>query len=431
MKFSSKIKEHKFAWGATLLTAPFPAHGEVSIIGSFLGGAQLAATITKTEAPDVVAEMHAAMLLEGTQKHTKDEIKEFLDSIGASLTISADKDRLIFHARVRAVRAEKVLALLNEMLLKPTFPTKELTVLKKRMASEFSLESQNPFAQAGIQLSQLLFTVPHPNRQDSTENSRVAAKKMTREKLVKYHERAIDVSTLRIAIAGNIQEAESKRLVQKYFAKLPRVATKLQQYTPATPSTSKRSVTYIPDKASIEYKIGVTTGITKDHPDYPALVLGLQVLGMSGFSSRLMSTVREKEGLTYGVYAFPAGFSNTDGYCMVSASFAPQLFVQGRAAILREIQLLLDKGVTKKELALYARMYEARSRLACSNSGDLARAAHIIAVENRHPSYLDTFPQRILKLTPHEVHVALKKYLVIDHISESAAGAIKPEDFVI
>ena len=176
--------------------------------------------------------------------------------------------------------------------------------------------------------------------------------------------------------------------------------------------------------------IGVATGITKDHSDYPALVLGLQVLGIPGFTGRLMSTVREIEGLTYGVYAYPAGFSNSDGYAVISATFAPELFAQGRAAIAREIRLIVEKGITEQELKRNAHMYDARTRIACANSSDLARAAHVIASENRKPTYLDEFPERILKLTRKEVNNALKKYLVLDNMSESAAGPVTTADLL-
>src|SRR3546814_3947888 len=47
-------------------------------------------------------------------------------------------------------------------------------------------------------------------------------------------------------------------------------------------------------------------GIDRDDPDYAAVSLGNQILGGGGFGTRLMTEVREKRGLTYGVYS---GFS--------------------------------------------------------------------------------------------------------------------------
>ncbi|MFP3374466.1 insulinase family protein, partial [Pseudomonas sp. SIMBA_068] len=44
-------------------------------------------------------------------------------------------------------------------------------------------------------------------------------------------------------------------------------------------------------------------GIDRQDPDWPALSLGNQILGGGAFGTRLMSEVREKRGLTYGVYS--------------------------------------------------------------------------------------------------------------------------------
>ena len=214
-------------------------------------------------------------------------------------------------------------------------------------------------------------------------------------------------------------------IIERSFAKLPNVAVRIPTFAPAVPHEARSIAVYIEDKASIDHMLGVATGITKDNPDYPALLLGLQILGnRSGFTGRLMKTVREVEGLTYGVYSYPSGFSKADGYITVWATFAPQLYEQGKAAVMREVRLIVENGVTDVEVKKHRMMFEARSRVTLANSSDLARAAHDITIEGHAPSWLDEFPQQILMLTAKHVNVALKKYLVIDSLCESAAGPL-------
>src|SRR5437868_6576779 len=103
-----------------------------------------------------------------------------------------------------------------------------------------------------------------------------------------------------------------------------------------------------------------------------------------------MKTVREEEGLTYGVYAYMSSFTESvDGYLSVWGTFAPQLFAQGRAAIKREISLIVDKGVTEEEVRRHAEMFFLRSRVRLSTSGAFARAAHDTAVQQKALSELD------------------------------------------
>jgi|GEM_PF-441418 len=436
MSYASKIKEKKLTFGGKALFAAFPAHGEVSIVGSLAGGVHLAQGFVCegidecTLSGDVLADMHAAMLLDGTTTHTKTEIQIMLDTLGASFSFSAEKDRLVFHARVRAVYADKLLSLIAECLRESVFPQEELIHLKSRMIADLSLESQNPHEQASINLSRTLFSIRHPNRQEDTMQSKLAVEQMTRKELQEYHAYAIDRRLLVISVAGDMKRDKAFALVEKHFSKLPQRDVVIPPYDPSKPIKARTSVTAIPDKASIDYMLGVATGITNTHPDFPPLLLGLQVLGSrSGFTGRLMQIVREIEGLTYGVYAYPGGFSyGTDGYVAIWGTFAPALFSQGRTSILREIKRIVDDGPTSEEVRKHREMYEARSRVLCANSGALARVAHDIAVEGKKPSYLDEFPQRILKLTKGQVHKALKKYLVIENLSESAAGPIEHLD---
>ncbi|MBI5004286.1 insulinase family protein [Candidatus Kaiserbacteria bacterium] len=433
MSYASKIKEKRFKTGARALFSAFPAHGEISIVGSLKGGVHLAQGFVCegidecTLSGDVLADMHAAMLLDGTTAHTKTEIQIMLDTIGASLSFAAEKDRLVFHARVRAVYADKLLSLIAECLREPIFPQEELAHLKSRMIAELSLEAQNPHEQASINLSRTLFGIRHPNRQEDTAHSKAAVEQMNRKELCEYHTYAIDRSLLIVSIAGDMKKEKAFTLVEKYFSTLPQRTVTIPPYDRALPQKARKVVTPIPDKASIDYILGSVTGITNTHTDYPALLLGLQVLGSrSGFTGRLMKIVREVEGLTYGVYSYPGGFMyGTDGYVAIWGTFAPELFERGRASILREIKRIVEEGPTASEVKQHREMYEARSRVLCAtNSMDLARVAHDCAVEGKKPSYLDEFPKQVLKLTKAQVHKALKKYLVIENLSESVAGPV-------
>ena len=133
----------------------------------------------------------------------------------------------------------------------------------------------------------------------------------------------------------------------------------------------------------------------------------------------------EKEGLTYGTYAYLAGLDGgADGYAMAWATFAPQLFLRGRTAIVGEIEKLLQKGVSAEEVRKHAELYAAKAEVRMSDSSAYARAAHEVVSEGRELSYLDEFPERVKKVTAPEANAALKKYLRLGLMSESAAGPV-------
>lgn len=419
--YAKKIKEKKLSWGATILATPFPSEDVVSIVGSVVGGSRLWGS-------DEAAQTHAAMLLEGTTKRTKKDIQLFLDSIGAQLSFGATSNRLSFSAKVRPMHLETLLELIVECLTLPAFPEKELEILKKREVGSLSLEAQDTRMQADIVLSRLLYRPSHPNHEDTTAESLNILQALTSKKLRDGHKKYLTGKGLVISFAGDIQPAKVFTLAEKYFSRLPRITIKLPSFTKATASTvSKKAQAIIKNKASIDYMIGRTTGITNEHKDYPALMLGMNILAKpSGFVGRMMKTVREEDGLTYGVYGYLAGFSReVDGYLYIWATFAPQLFEKGQTAIMREIQKIITEGATKEEVSRHATLYEASSRVQLSNSGAFARAAHNVITDGKPLSYLDTFPKKVLKLSQKEVHSVLKKYLVPKHLSEAAAGPVE------
>jgi len=414
--YSKQIKEKKFPWGGRAVASAFPSKGVVSIVGSIAGGSR---AWESEEEADVAAEM----LLEGTTKHDKKELQRMLDSMGASLFFNSGSERLYFTAKAQPKHAAKLLALVAECLLMPAFPEPELAVLKTREASNLEMESQNTYAQALTALSRIVFKPEHPNYGETTAESKKIIKSVTTKNLRQKHAALLDRSSLIISLAGDITPKKAFALVDAHFKQLPKKGLKTKPFKKASITPSKKTFIPIKNKASIDYVTGIATGITNTSPDYPALLLGLQALGNRGFASRLMKTVREEEGLTYGVYAFLAGTkAHTDGYLYIWATFAPQLYEKGKESIARQVRLLLSEGVTEEEIRKHGQLFEARNRVQLSNSGAYAKAAHDCIADGKKLSYLDEFPKKIKKLGAKEVNRVLKKYLLQSKFSEAAAG---------
>lgn len=417
MSYAKRIPQKKFHKGA-LLASAFSTGGSVSISGSL--------PLPRKAGEDELADVHAQMVLEGTKKYSKRALQEKLDAMGASLSFSPGANRLVFGARVLAGHADELLALIAHILLEPAFAAGELGVLKKREEANLAMEAQDTRLQAGAVVSRLIYAPKHPNYEEETSKHVAELAALTRARLDTFHAR-MSAERLVCAAVGDLAPARALALMERHFQSLPHAAIKPTKNTPAKAPAAAAAVATIPNKASIDYIAGIAPRITNTHKDYPALMLGLQVLGnRSGFTGRLMSIVREQEGLTYGVYALPVGFSSSvDGYAMAWATFAPELFERGRAAVLREVRRIAKEGATDEEVKRHCILYEARSRVSLGNSGALARAAHDLVADGRPLSELDAFPKRVLKLTAKEVNAALKKYILVNKLAEAAAGPIE------
>lgn len=422
---STTLHKKALPGGGTVLFARRPLLGHVYVTGSIIGGTQLGRMHIGSEKGDTLASMHAALLLEGTEKHTKEELQVLLDSMGATLSFSSTADRLVFSGRVGSDNLNTFLALIVEVLTSATFPEHELAILRTHIATQCALEMQETRTQATIHLTRALYPEGHPLYDDLTEDTLAASRTITRAEIAHYHTCAIDRSTLVISIVGDVA-ADVPLVVEKYFKRLPHHAIVLAPIASASTHHPAFVTTPIADKASIDYLVGITTGITDVHPDYPALMIGINILAQwGGFAGRLMKIVREKEGLTYGAYGRLVGMNLADGYISIWSTFAPELFHRGRTSVRREIVRIAENGVELNEFRKHRDMYIAHSRISTLEASALVATLHELTVRGKPLSYLRTFPERIAQVKKREVEMALKTYLIFEECTESAAGPVE------
>ena len=153
-------------------------------------------------------------------------------------------------------------------------------------------------------------------------------------------------------VAGDISPLRAEKALKKYFtvARSKPSETTSETFPSSSVSTTSKdsfSIITLPDKASVDTFWGAVPGISKLHPDFIPLTVALQILG-GGFMSRLMQEIREKRGLTYGVYTRLSGFEGgLSGYWYIWATFAPQVFGEGVAQVERVIREFIT-AVLKK-----------------------------------------------------------------------------------
>ena len=90
-------------------------------------------------------------------------------------------------------------------------------------------------------------------------------------------------------------------------------------------------------------------GIGIDDDDYFAAVLVNHILGGGSFESRLMQEVREKRGLTYGVYSFLSSRDLANAF-MGQVSSSNDRISEAVSVIKEQWQLVAENGVTEDEL---------------------------------------------------------------------------------
>ncbi len=177
-----------------------------------------------------------------------------------------------------------------------------------------------------------------------------------------------------------------------------------------------------PDKANAALFGELALPLNDESGDYPALAVASYVLGDTG-SSRLWKRIREKEGLSYGVYAWiqPSSFEpNTP--LMIEAIFAPENRERLAKALAEELSGAVTNGFTDAEVEVAKSSVLKRRQLQRTQDASLASALVQQAYLGRTFAFAGKVDAAIAALTAADVNAALRKYVKPDAFALVYAG---------
>ena len=183
----------------------------------------------------------------------------------------------------------------------------------------------------------------------------------------------------------------------------------------------------MPEKPSITFLLGQATQLQARDPDALALKIATHALGGPTFSSRLMSTIRDAEGLTYGIGARLAGDTFTDGAWFIHGTFAASLLDQGEKSTRRELTRWYEKGLTAEELSVQKANYIGTFKLGLSTTGGMADALLSTLERGETLADIDARSARINALTLDQVNAALRRHLAPSRMVSVRAGELPAE----
>lgn len=190
-----------------------------------------------------------------------------------------------------------------------------------------------------------------------------------------------------------------------------------------TGTVSLNKVITISKKPSAELFIGSYTGIERKDKDFLPFYIGTNVLG-GGFGGRLMQTVRDDQGLTYGIDASLAGYNNAGGYWVVNASFNPALFAKGYEASMVQISQWAKDGITEKELGYAKNQIIGSFKVGLATTSGLAGTLLSFVQRGFSPDYIDQYTIEMQSVSLSEVNQSIKKYVDPDKLIIIKSGSL-------
>jgi zinc protease len=372
---------------------------------------------------EVACDFAGSMLMRGSAKRSRAEIKEAFDKLNAAVSIGAEGASL----EVRSENLIPALRLVAEVLREPAFPAAEFEEMKRSALTGTQAQLSDPGTNAEVRLARYLHPYPqgHRNYTPTLEERIEWIRKTSLEDAKACYRELVGATGADLSAVGEFDAAALAREVDALFGKWksPSPFKRVPSRYFERPALGDEIVK--PDKANAVLRGGLNIRMRDDHPDFPALLLANYLLGGS-ITGRVPARVREKEGLSYSVYTgFSASsFDEVAGF-RVSSIFAPENRARVEAAVREEIARAVEGGFSDAEIERGRKALLEARRLARAQDRSLAGRLSNYAFIGRTFAWDIELESKISKLTAGEVHAALRRHIDPAKLAMVMAGDFK------
>jgi zinc protease len=389
----------------------------INLSGHLQGG-----TIFDAPAKAGLANLTAGNLMNGTQTKDALTIAKTLEDRGAGLGFSASREGVGISGASLAPDLPILIQTLADVLQNPTFPDQQLELSRQRALIGLKAALDDPGQLGRRTFQQAIYPENHPFHTFPTEES---LKRITREDLALFHRQYYRPDSTVIAMVGDFDPAQVRSLLESSLGKWKNVGKTTAPTFPTV--TLPKATTYlsktIPGKSESVTYLGYNSLARKDPRYYSAMVMN-EILGGSTLSSRLGTEVRDRQGLTYGIYsAFAAGIY--PGPFLISMQTAPgdaQKAINSTVALLKQLR---ETGITQAELDAAKRSLTSSYPVDLSSPSNLVDVILGNEVTGLGLEELRQFPAKIEAVTPAQVKQVIAELIQPNNLVIVTTGSVE------
>lgn len=361
-----------------------------------------------------LAVLTAAMLNRGTATRSAGKFHEELDKLGAELDLNATMDGASAGGRCLSADLPKFLELIRDALCRPAFAPAELSRLRAEEFTSLKEDADNPYILSLQELREALYPKDHPERH-YLRGSEADLKAITRSDLLAFYRRHYRPDTTALAVVGDFDAAQVAAQLQSLFGSWQATGPRPALQLPLIPSL-RREVTAHPvrlpvsDKAEAIVLMGAR-GVTITAPDYFAAITANHIFGGGELlNSRLLASLREKQGLTYSVSSEFRG-SRSERPWMLAMQNDPKDVDTAIRGVRAELERIRTAPPTDDELNQARATLVGGMLLAMETNTGNASTLCDLELYGLGQEWIACAVEALWKVTPADVLGAARKYL--------------------
>ena len=355
------------------------------------------------------------LLREGTASFNSAEIAQQLDFWAGTLKTPTNFDTSTVTMYCMTKHFPKLLPLLAEIVLQPTFPERELETFVDNNIQNLAVDLTKNDVIAYRTITELAFGENNPYGYNSTADDYRA---LTVDDLKKYHQEHFASDNIVLFLSGYFDDSVLK-LMNQYLGQIKTTTTK--KNTPLSILDIKPQKIRVknPDTMQAALRIGRRMGNRND-PDFNGFFILNTILG-GYFGSRLMSNIREDKGYTYNI-----GSANDvmhhSGFFYISSEIGNEFVERSLVEVYKEMDILQNDLVDEEELSM-VRNYLLGNMLNMIDGpfavNDIIRTH---AIEGVSLDFFPKFIEEIRAIQPTQLRDLAQKYFKKEDLFEVLVG---------
>jgi len=362
----------------------------------------------------------------GTANDDKRALEDLFDFHGANLSSSITPDAATFSLSLAAKDLDTLLPVFLEMLHAPTFPENDTNKLMSLHLQKLERNLERPQSMVHQYFYRMLFG--NHAYGNPTDGSKETVTLIKPSDLQAFHQQHYQVDKMAISLVGDFDAKKIKRKIKKlvrkwegsssnaeYKTKDVDVHTTKIQAKNSLSSKEGNRVIVVNKEDALETSIRIGgRGIPRSNEDYVELTVVNTILG-AGFTSWLMTALRVDAGLTYGVSSRFRPLKQ-DGAFFISTSTETQTTFQTIDLALSTYQRLLDGKIDQMALDSARNYVVGLFPPRFEKTSDLSAFLSDMYIYNFDESYVNTFEDRLHKLTLTRAQELVQEYFPTDNL---------------
>lgn len=386
----------------------------ITLSASFEGGAA-----ADPEGREGLAVLTSSLLDEGAGSYDSDAFRRKLEDLVIGLGFSAGQDNFGASLQTLTENTDTAFELLRLAMTEPRFDAEPVERIRAQIIAGLKRSENRPQTIASRVWWQAAFP-DHPYGRPS-RGTVDSVGRITTEDMKAFANRVLTRSGMKIGVVGDITPERLGTLLDRTFGSLPETGVSIPP-VPAKPAAiGETFVVESPVPQSVV--VFGHRGIARDDPDRFAAAILMEVMA-GGFGSRLTEEIREKRGLTYGIYAYTLPLEDTE--LVMGGVSTRNDKVAETVGLVREIWAeMAANGPTEEEVSDAKTYLNGSFPMRLTSSRPIAGLLVSLQRNGRPIDYLDGRVERINAVTMADLKRVAKRLFLADELTFSVVGQPK------